>query len=459
MKIAVLTLGCRTNQAESMHIEQALNYAGHQIVNLSENPDICIINTCTVTSKADYQSRQLIHRALRNNSKVIVTGCYAELNQEQLKEIDNDIGIVKNAEKDNIIRLIKQNNSGNAETAPHSVAPLLHHSIALSRHRPIVKVQDGCNYSCSYCAIPMARGRSRSIPIDNVISEIKFYESSGYKEVVLTGIHLGTYGLDLKPKKTLAFLLHNILKNTTIPRIRLSSLEIKELDDRFIELLEEERVCKHLHVPLQSGDNSILKLMNRTYSVEDFLSSIEKILKKLPDMSIGTDVIVGFPGEGDPEFNNTKQLIETIAFSYLHVFPYSSRPGTKASTLPKQVAGAIKKERVAMLREIGMDRKQDYIKRNIGKTLDIIVEERGYEGLMGTAGNYIKVILKDDNDIKAGMLVNAHILRHEDDVAIGSLVKNLGSSRKSVGDFFHFYISGNIQVSIFNLRYSSSLKP
>jgi threonylcarbamoyladenosine tRNA methylthiotransferase MtaB len=423
MKIAILTLGCKTNQAESMGIEHALHSAGHQVVRISEHPDICIINTCTVTSKADYQSRQLINRALKNNSKVIVTGCYAELNNEQLKKIHDDIKIVKNNEKSNIINIILQKNSSNNGVVAdqHSITP----SSTLSRHRPIVKVQDGCNYSCSYCAIPMARGRSRSIPIDNVISEIKFYELSGYKEVVLTGIHLGTYGLDLKPKKSLSILLSNILKKTNIRRIRLSSMEIKEIDDELIELLEEDRVCKHLHVPLQSGDNNILKLMNRTYSVEDFLSGIEKILKKLPDISIGTDVIVGFPREGDPEFNNTRQLIEAIPFSYLHVFPYSSRPGTKSTTLSGQIAGSIKKERVAALREIGMIKKRDFIRNNIGKTLDIIVEERCYEGVIGTAGNYIKVILKDSTDVKAGMLVNAHILGYKDDIAIGNLVKNL----------------------------------
>lgn len=425
MKVTVLTLGCKTNQAESMNIEYALNKVGHQIVDMSEMPDLCIINTCTVTSKADYQSRQLIHRALRNNSKVIVTGCYAELNQEHLKKIGNDVRVVKNAEKDNIIRLIKQNSSGNTEATPRSVVPLFHHPIALSRHRPIVKVQDGCNYSCSYCAIPMARGRSRSIAVDDVINEIRFYESLRYKEVVLTGIHLGTYGCDLNPKKTLSFLLRNILKNTNIPRIRISSLEVKEIDDELIELLKEDRVCKHLHVPLQSGDNNILKLMNRTYTVEDFLSGVEKIIKEISDIAIGTDVIVGFPGEGEVEFNNTRQLIESIPFSYLHIFPYSQRPGTKAATFVKQIAGPIKKERVAILRSVGMVKKQDFIRKNIGRTLDIIVEERGCDGLIGTTGNYIKVILEDSSDAEAGMLVNAHILGHKDDIATGSLVKNL----------------------------------
>ena len=414
MKIAVLTLGCKTNQAESMNMEHALNNAGHQIVEMLEKPDICIINTCTVTSKADYQSRQLINRALKNNAKVIVTGCYAELNNEQIKNIDNNIEVIRNNNKSNIINMIpNEYSSGNINFSRYA------------RHRPAVKVQDGCNYSCSYCAIPMARGRSRSIPIDRVISEIKFYESLGYKEIVLTGIHLGTYGLDLKPKKSLSILLDNILKNTNIPKIRISSLEIKEIDDKFLELLTEERICKHLHIPLQSGDDNILKLMNRTYSTKDFLSGIERIIKKVPEISIGTDVIVGFPSEGEVEFENTKKLIESIPFSYLHVFPYSPRPRTKAVTFSGQVAGAIKKERVKILREIGMAKKEDYIEKNIGKSLDIIVEDRCEDGVIGTAGNYIKVLVTDENNIKEGMLVNVHVLGHKDGIAIGIPAKNL----------------------------------
>ncbi len=414
MKIAVLTLGCKTNQAESMNMEHALNNAGHQVVEMLEKPDICIINTCTVTSKADYQSRQLINRALKNNAKVIVTGCYAELNNEQIKNIDNNIEVIRNNNKSNIINMIpNEYSSGNINFSRYA------------RHRPAVKVQDGCNYSCSYCAIPMARGRSRSIPIDRVISEIKFYESLGYKEIVLTGIHLGTYGLDLKPKKSLSMLLDNILKNTNIPRIRISSLEIKEIDDKFLELLTEERICKHLHIPLQSGDDNILKLMNRTYSTKDFLSGIERIIKKVPEISIGTDVIVGFPSEGEVEFENTKKLIESIPFSYLHVFPYSPRPRTKAVTFSGQVAGAIKKERVKILREIGMAKKEDYIEKNIGKSLDIIVEDRCEDGVIGTAGNYIKVLVTDENNIKEGMLVNVHVLGHKDGIAIGIPAKNL----------------------------------
>jgi threonylcarbamoyladenosine tRNA methylthiotransferase MtaB len=412
MKIAVLTIGCKTNQAESLAFEQSLSNNGHSIVELSEKPDLCIINTCTVTSKADYQSRQLVNRALKSDAKVIVTGCYAEINHDKLKKADSSIEIIKNTEKDNIINLIKQDTSSNTRNIA---------SKGLSRHRPFVKVQDGCNYSCSYCAITIARGRSRSIPIENVINEIKSLESADYKEVVLTGIHLGTYGLDLKPKKTFSDLLRNILIKTKIPRIRISSMEVKEIDEELLELMTDERVCRHLHVPLQSGDDNILKLMNRTYTVYDFISGIEMITKKFPDISIGTDVIAGFPGEGDVEFNNTKKLIESMPFSYLHAFPYSRRPGTMAAAFKGHVPEAVKKERVAVLRGIGTAKKTAYIKKNIGKILDVVIENRTSAGFTGTAGNYIKVFIDNPEKINEGMLVRVVILEIRDMTALAKV--------------------------------------
>lgn len=414
MKIAVLTLGCKTNQAESIHIEGSLNSSGHQIVDITEKPDICIINTCTVTSKSDYQSRQLIHKALKINSRVIVTGCYAELNYEQLRKIHGDIEIIKNEEKDNIINILRDNTLSNTLYNQHP--------LALSRHRPIVKVQDGCNYSCSYCAIPLARGRSKSILSDKANREIKYYELLGYKEIVLTGIHLGTYGLDLKPKTSLSNLVKAILKNTKIQRIRLSSLEINEINEELLELITDSRICKHLHIPLQSGDNSILKLMNRTYSVSEYASGIEKVLRKMPDISIGTDVIVGFPGEGELEFNNTLRLIESIPFSYLHIFPYSKRPNTKAISLQGHIANFVKKERAAILRNIGLAKKQAYLIRHLNSILEVIIENKCKDGLIGTAGNYIKVLLENQNNIQPGMLINAKISGYEDNTAIGSPV-------------------------------------
>ncbi len=408
-----------------MRIEHALNLAGHQIVEMSDKPDLCIINTCAVTAKADYQSRQLINRAIKKTSDVIVTGCYAELNHEQIKKRYCDIRIVRNVEKDNIINMLKQKKSSNLEVKFNLDTVPFHRPDIISRHRPIIKVQDGCNYSCSYCTIPMARGKSRSFPVENVLNEIRMYESLGFKEVVLTGIHLGTYGYDLKPKIRLTFLLKEILKNTNIPRIRLSSLEIKEIDEELIELLSEARLCSHLHIPLQSGDDNILKLMNRMYSVDDFYKGIEKIISLVPGISIGTDIIVGFPGEGEPEFNNTVSLIESLPFAYTHVFPFSPRPGTRAVSLPGHVSDYIKKERLQILRQIGLKKKSLFIKNQIGNTVSVILEERIKGYFLGTTDNFIKIHIKEQIGLKEGMLLNCVISGNKNGIVEGLLDNSL----------------------------------
>lgn len=417
MKISVLTLGCRINQAESLNIEQTLQSSGHQLVDMSGNPDICIINTCAVTSKASAQSRQLVNKAIKNNIKVIVTGCYVELNKENLNNLDN-VEIVDNASKAQIINMIPAKASSFKEV------------IRVTRSRPIIKVQEGCNFSCSYCVIPMVRGKSKSLPVDEIINQIKDHESLEHYEVVLSGIHLGTYGFDLNPKKSLSTLLKNILKNTSIPRIRLSSLEIKEIDDQLLELLTDDRVCNHLHIPLQSGDDRILKLMNRTYSSKEFLAGIERITSTKPGIALGTDVIVGFPGEGETEFQNSKNFIESMPFTYLHVFPYSPRPHTKAIGYPNHVSEPVKKERVALLRDIGSRKKKDYIRSYIGKTIDVILESDNKERMNGTSRNYIKVLVQDKGDMKEGMLVDTRISSYKNEMAIGTPVKILKPIKK-----------------------------
>jgi len=410
MKIAIITLGCRINQAESSQMGQFLQNSGHQIVEISEKPDICVINTCAVTARATSQSKQLVNKALNGNAKVIVTGCYVELDKDELKK-NSRIEIVGNSQKSNIVNMIPASTLS-VQSGPHSAF----------RNRPIIKVQVGCNSSCSYCVIPLARGRSKSVPIDEILNEAKCYESLNYKEIVLSGIHLGMYGLDFSPRVSLSTLIKNLLKNTNIPRIRLSSLEISEIDNELLELLLDERMCNHLHVPLQSGDDNILKLMNRTYKSKDYISKVLKVKEVLPDMAIGADIIAGFPGEGQKEFHNTKSVIECLDFSYLHVFPYSSRPGTKALKMPGHVPDPVKKERVKILRELGMDLKIKYIRGHIDKTLDIIVENESGEGVFGTTRNYIKVHLGHIGGIEEGMLVNARISGHKKDIATGTLV-------------------------------------
>ncbi len=415
MKVSIVTLGCRTNQAESLSIEGALKCAGHDIVTISESPDLCIINTCAVTAKADQQSRQLIHKALRNSAKVIVTGCYAELNSDSIKLIGDTIDVIKNSDK---VRFIS-NLLGSYSTTSFINIALPQKISGYSRHRPIVKVQDGCNYFCSYCTIPMARGISRSESYKDIIRKIDNYHESGYKEVVLTGIHLGTYGLDFDPKKSLAFLLKGILKETNIKRIRLSSLEINEINDELLDVISDRRVCNHLHIPLQSSDDSILKSMNRTYSTRDYTGKIQVIVKRFPDIAIGTDVIVGFPGEDEESFLKTRSFIEAMPFSYIHVFPYSSRPGTRAASFNNQISENLKKQRVSILKGIGDSKRKDYILRHYNQILEIIVENKGFEGYVGTSANYIKVLLADGFDHRQETLINIRVTGYKNNQALG----------------------------------------
>lgn len=379
MKVSVLTLGCKVNQSESYYLETNLIKNGCSLVPLHDQPDYSIINTCTVTSKSDYQSRQLIRRSLRSGAKVIVTGCYAQLRPHEIRKIDSNIKIITNNNKPNIINMITSNIDCNT-------------SYYFKRSRAYLKVQDGCNFSCTYCVVPQARGKSRSINTSKVINHALEFEKAGYKEIVLTGIHLGLYGHDFNPKINLSKILMVLLKETEIPRIRLSSLEINETTDDIIEMLQDRRICSHLHIPLQSGDDNILRLMKRNYSVKKFTTQINKIAKKVKDISIGTDIIVGFPGEGEKEFSNTMKTINSLPVSYIHIFPYSKRPLTIASTMDEQCTKQTKNERYKQLNALNIKKKNEYMSACVDKTLDIIIEDKG-EGntVVGTSSNYLKV--------------------------------------------------------------------
>jgi threonylcarbamoyladenosine tRNA methylthiotransferase MtaB len=412
MKVSLLTLGCRVNQSESAIIEGNLSKLGCSIVGLSENPDYCIVNTCTVTAKSDYQSRQLIRRALRAGAKVIVTGCYSQLSPNDIRKIGDDIGIIDNNKKLNIINML----SNNTESITSSYS---------KRSRPYLKIQDGCNLRCSYCAVPMARGRSRSLEVPEVVRQAKEIEAGGYNEIVITGIHLGSYGYDLRHKTKLSELLKNLLKETKILRIRLSSIEVKEMDAELIELLQEKRICNHVHLPLQSGDNTILKLMNRLYTSKDYASTVENIIKKISDIAIGTDVIVGFPGEGDKEFLNTKNLLDSLPIAYMHIFPFSSRPNTLASKMSNQNTPAIKKERFNELKALNAKKKMVYRLSQIGKTLEVIIEEQGIDNIStGTSSNYLKIAISS-NGCSKGALVRVRISGIEGNLLRGDLIEKL----------------------------------
>lgn len=411
MKVSILTLGCKANQSESIEIESYLRSAGCSIVDLNEGPEICIINTCTVTAKSDYQSRQLIRRAIRSSSEVIVTGCYAEVNRDRIASMEGVSRVVPNEKKYLIIEELVNKNSINT----------LDYSSGRSRY--FLKIQDGCNYSCSYCIIPRARGRSRSIKPDSIIERIR-QVSSYYKEVILTGIHLGTYGYDIQPKLKLSGLIELILKETSIFRIRLSSLEIREIDDHLLDLLGEPRICRHLHTPLQSGDNNVLKRMKRNYNIQEFVKGVYKIIDRYPDISLGTDVIAGFPGESEEAFNNTVKIIESLPFSYLHVFPYSVRSGTEAAKMRPLIDDYTKKHRASILREIGNQKRLDYMRSQIGKVLDVLIEKRNRDHYIGLSSNYLKVRVVSEN-LPLREIVNIRVSGIIDDGLFGHPVGNI----------------------------------
>jgi threonylcarbamoyladenosine tRNA methylthiotransferase MtaB len=411
MKVSVLTLGCRVNQSESDIIEGNLRKLGWSTVDLAQNPDYCVINTCTVTAKSDYQSRQLIRRAVRSGAKVIVTGCYSQLNHGEVKNIQGVFKVVSNINKYNIINMISNNNGCIT-------------SIPANRSRPYLKVQDGCNYACSYCSVPLARGKSRSIQVSEVIQKAVEIDAAGYHEVVITGINLSSYGYDLEPQLKLSGLIKIILRKTRIKRIRLSSIEIRDINDELIELLEDERICRHIHLPLQSGNNTILRLMNRMYSSKDYIKIVEKILKRAPGIAIGTDIIVGFPGEGDGEFENTRKLLENMPLTYIHTFPFSQRPNTLAAKMANQNTSAVKKERVYELKALSDRKRMAYMVSQMHKILDIVVEEHRSDNMsIGTSSNYLKV-KTPYNGYPKGAAIRVRISSIDQNYLKGELVKN-----------------------------------
>ncbi|MCX7794751.1 MAG: tRNA (N(6)-L-threonylcarbamoyladenosine(37)-C(2))-methylthiotransferase MtaB [Thermodesulfovibrionales bacterium] len=384
MRFSILTLGCKTNQAESETLSMELLKKGHKEVELSDNPDICIINTCTVTAKSDYQSRQLIRRAIKTGARVIVTGCYVNRAKEELRALSNTCLLIKNEEKSFIINMFQDIISSNTI------------NLTVHRSRPVIKIQDGCNKRCSFCIIPKVRGRSRSRTFDEVIEEIMTLEELGFNEVVLTGINIGSYGHDLKPKRRLEDLVEEIILKTKNVRIRISSLGIKDISARIIDLLKDSgRICRHLHLSLQSGDDAILRLMNRNYSRKDFIELTKYLKESISDVNIGADVIVGFPGEEEKNFENTYNAIKEAGIGYIHIFPYSRRPGTPAAYMQGQIDGTTKISRVRLLKELDQELRHSFYLTQVNKTHKIIIEDMKNGFIKGKTDNYIDVFIPE----------------------------------------------------------------
>lgn len=407
-RVIVETLGCKVNQFDSAAIEGSLEKMGIFPSMPGEDADICIVNTCTVTSKADRQSRQLIRKMRKENPSalLLVTGCYAEIAPQEIANIGGVDMILGNREKFRIQNFLQGISAWNPDIKLEGEDPIICEWPEVERAprghaRALLKVQDGCDSFCSYCIVPYARGRSRSLPLKFVLERIERIASKGYKEVVLTGINLGRYGLDLNPPESLKSLVEAMENNITPPRIRLSSIEPMELDRALIlAISKSEKICHHLHIPLQSGDNEILMKMKRPYTTEDFAERIKMAVKEIPDLTVGLDIIPGFPGEEDSHFNVSYSFLKGLPFTYLHVFPFSERRGTEAALLPGKVPHRIIVERSKALRQLSMERRGYIYRKNIGKTLDVLVEAETEEGIFnGITSNYIRVYFKGTRDM------------------------------------------------------------
>ncbi|MDY6862489.1 MAG: tRNA (N(6)-L-threonylcarbamoyladenosine(37)-C(2))-methylthiotransferase MtaB [Thermodesulfobacteriota bacterium] len=411
LKFAITTLGCKVNQYESEAIRSSLEEEHYTLTAFGNKADIYIINTCTVTHKACYKSFQMIRRALKKNSRasVIVTGCHAQKFYDEIKELPGVTHIIGNREKFSIPEILKKKKEeGNVSIMVNKFGgkdslddpPVYDFK---SRKRAILKIQDGCNRACSYCIIPQTRGRSRSLDPDEAIKRTVNLFNGNYNEVVITGIHLGDYGKELKPKEDLLNLLYRMEDNKEIKRVRLSSLEPQEISQEFIVFLGNSRIlCNHLHISLQSGSDNILARMNRPYRVDLFRDIVLSLKERVADINLGCDVITGFPHETGEEFKKTLNLLKELPLDYFHVFPFSSRPGTPAHSMENRVEKRIISNRAKILRELAAKKRRNFYESQTGKILPMIPEKSLYSNkniIKGTTKNYIPIFVKNSPSI------------------------------------------------------------
>ena len=423
MTFAIHTFGCKVNIYESEYVINLMQAHGYRKVNFEDDADIYIINTCSVTNEADKKDRKLIHTT-RNNHKnkiLIVMGCFSQLNPGV---IDADI-ILGNKHKSKIVELIKEyQNKKEKIIKVEDISDTNFEDMYINRFiehtRAFVKIQDGCNAFCAYCTIPYARGNLRSKKFSKVIEEVSELVNNGYKEIVLTGIHTGRYGKE--QNTNLETLLRELVKIEGIFRIRLSSIEINEITDGIIDLIKSNSImAKHLHIPLQSGSNEILSLMNRKYKKEYFIDRIDYIRNEIPDISITTDLIVGFPNETEEYFEETIDTLKKIKFSKIHTFPYSKRNGTVAATMPNQVDGNVKKCRVKEVLMLSNSFEEEYYKSKIGNNYDGIVEDRKDGKKVVVTSNYIPVVI-DDKEVLANTIVDVKIKEVKNGIVFGEII-------------------------------------
>ena len=428
MKVGFCTLGCKVNTYESEVLMNKFKNSGYEIVDFNDIADVYVINTCSVTNTSDQKSRKMIREASRknNDSIICVMGCYSQINHEDIKSLGDIAIILGNNDKSKLLDYIDEYKKNKKQIIKiDDLNKVCFEDMRLDQFqkhtRAFVKIQDGCNNYCSYCIIPYTRGNVRSKKKEDVLDEVNTLVKNGYKEVVLTGIHTGHYGQDLKDYD-FSDLLRELEQINGLERIRISSVEITELDDKFLDTLKNsKKIVNHIHIPIQSLCDKTLKNMNRKYDVEYFFNKIEKIRSIRPNIAITSDVIVGFPNETDEDFNTTKENIRKLGITELHVFPYSIRKGTRAASM-SQVDGNIKKQRVKELINLSEELKNAYYKSLIGTTEKLLTEKYIDGHLIGHLSNYGLIKVKSDKEL-LNEILEVKLISYKDDIFIGEIVK------------------------------------
>ena len=437
----VENFGCRATQADGAAIERQLHERGLERAGAANQAEVVVLNTCTVTAAADHDARAAIRRIHRENpaAQILVTGCYAQRAPEELSAIPGVSLVVGNSHKHQLASFLPSPAShagfvplaqigaesnvivGDIFAHTELMAAPVFDVDSFAKTRPNLKVQDGCNNRCSFCIIPYVRGKSRSLKLDDVLREVDALVAGGYREIVLSGINLGRWGRELTPRSNFAAMLRAILERTKIEKLRISSVEPMDWTNELIELVASSpRICKHAHVPLQSGSDRILRKMHRKYRPWHYADRIERIRRTMPDAAIGADVMVGFPGESDDDFEQTRALIERLPFTYLHVFTYSSRPGTLSAQMPEQVPIPVARERNPVLRELAAAKKRAFMQSMIGREVEAItLTHFDGEHTEALTDNYLKLYVRGVHPANRRIRVTVEALRQ--DAIVGSV--------------------------------------
>lgn len=435
-KIAFYTLGCKVNQADTASMENLFLRSGHQLVSFDGEADVYIINTCVVTNTGQRKSRQTIHRAIRKNPNalIVVTGCYPQTAAEEVKAIAGVDMIIGNQDRAQIVQLVEER-LAHRQTDTLDAVHKLTASTAFEemaagditdKTRAFLKIQEGCNQFCTYCIIPYARGPLRSRSLESIRTETQRLISAGFKEIVLIGIHLGCYGKENPDGPTLYDAVKTVLDVPGVQRLRLGSLESVEVEPRLLTLMQEDaRFCRHLHLPLQSGCDKTLQAMHRPYTTAKFKTLLADIKTKVPDIAITTDVIVGFPGETEADFETTCKFAESCGFSKMHIFPFSARKGTPAEKFAGAVTEAVKKERADILGKIDETMHKAFLQAMVGQTAEVLFEQpAGEDYFEGLTGNYQRVFVKSGSRNLGGEILPVKITAFDGEKLLGEIIKD-----------------------------------